>query len=193
MSPILGIFASGANVAAGAFESIATATGTGSSGTITFSSIPGTYQHLQIRFISKSTQGGVATLYPFTIRFNGDTSANYAYHQLRAANVTAGAFGTADASSISSNGSVILNSSSGYANMHTTGIIDIHDYASTSKNKTLRMICGSDPNTTASVVSLNSGLWFNASIAAITSIDIIVGTGSWTTTSQFALYGIKGA
>ena len=36
------------------FESIATVSGTGSSGTITFSSIPATYKHLQIRYIGKT-------------------------------------------------------------------------------------------------------------------------------------------
>jgi hypothetical protein len=49
---ILGIIASSKlGVPAGAYESIASATGTGSSATITFSSIPSTYQHLQILYL----------------------------------------------------------------------------------------------------------------------------------------------
>ena len=58
------------------FDSIASATGTGSSGTITFSSIPQTYKHLQIRGIGRLdvVTGGVST----RIRLNGDTTSNYA-------------------------------------------------------------------------------------------------------------------
>ena len=39
------------------YESIASATGTGSSGTITFSSIPSTYQSLQLRVSCINTTG----------------------------------------------------------------------------------------------------------------------------------------
>jgi len=58
----------------GSYESIASASGTGSSGTITFSSIPSTYTHLQIRGIGRNS-------YPSTqvnVRFNSDTGSNYA-------------------------------------------------------------------------------------------------------------------
>ena len=67
----------------GSFESIATATGTGSSSTITFSSIPSTYTHLQIRGIGKSVLSTPASSDYAKMYFNGDTStANYYAHQL---------------------------------------------------------------------------------------------------------------
>jgi hypothetical protein len=72
-----------------------------------------------------------------------------------------------------------------YAN---AGIIDIHDYASTTKNKTTRMFGGIDKNGSGEV-SLFSGLWRNTS--AITSINIYMSSGNWTTDSTFSLYGIK--
>ena len=60
------------------FESIATATGTGSNSTLTFSSIPQTYKHLQIRVMSR---GNAATDQDnLLIRFNGDTGSNYNSH-----------------------------------------------------------------------------------------------------------------
>ena len=75
----LGTFSQGASGGGAAFESIASATGTGSSDSITFTSIPGTYQHLQISGISRSTNASVG-LANLTIRFNSDTTnSNYSY------------------------------------------------------------------------------------------------------------------
>ena len=62
------------------FESIASASGTGSSGTITFSSIPSTYKSLQIRIFAQSNAGTAArSLY---IQTNNDTGSNYVRHDL---------------------------------------------------------------------------------------------------------------
>jgi len=47
----LGILAASGGGAAGAFESIATVTATGSQTSLTFTSIPNTYQHLQLMFL----------------------------------------------------------------------------------------------------------------------------------------------
>ena len=83
MSPILsarggmsaGAYGWGAASGAGtSFESIATATGTGSSGTITFSSIPSTFKHLQIRGISRNSANSIGAL----MQYNSDTGSNYA-------------------------------------------------------------------------------------------------------------------
>ena len=70
----------------------------------------------------------------------------------------------------------------------TNFIIDILDYANTSKYKTVRIALGSDRNGSGEV-GLFSGLW--QSTAAVTTIAINCGQ-NYTTTSQFALYGIKG-
>ena len=79
------------------YESIASATGTGSSGTITFSSIPGTYQHLQIRINSRNDSTDGATT---TMRFNGDTGSNYARHYLYGDGATVSASGNATTTSM---------------------------------------------------------------------------------------------
>ena len=80
LNTILGSFSTGAPpVAPSSYESIATATGTGSSATITFSSIPSTYEHLQIRFTGKGTGSAEVDT---SIRFNSDTGSNYAWHQV---------------------------------------------------------------------------------------------------------------
>ena len=179
-----------------AFESIATATGTGSSGTITFSNIPSGYQHLQIRYIAKVTTTTQSN-YDLTIRFNGDTAANYASHALKGSGA---AVSTATSSSATSMLKIIEfpipSSATIFNSMFGVGIIDIHDYLSTSKNKTVRAFSGLEANrstTPTGFVSLGSGLWFKTP-EAITSISLIAsGSTLWTTTSQFALFGIKGA
>jgi hypothetical protein len=176
------------------FESIATVSGTGSSATITFSSIPSTYVALQLRFIGKSTDSATNTQYNYRLRFNSDTGNNYARHALNGDGAVAQATGASSVDSIGPSYTPIPNSGSGLTNMMGVGIIDIHDYASTTKNKTARVFTGTDLNRTTAPtgqVILHSGVWLNTN--AITSIDLQLTTGSWTTSSVFSLYGIKGA
>ena len=163
----------------GMFESIASATGTGSSGTITFSSIPSTYKSLQIRLKVDASSGGQA------MRFNSDTGNNYARHYMGGNGSSVFAGGTA-----STNLMFVGNDSA--TSYPSVIIIDIHDYASTTKNKTIRAIFGQDSNGAGSVY-LYSGVWLNTS--AITSLSLgqanfggIFGTGT-----VASLYGIKGA
>lgn len=179
--PLLGIYAGSVQKASGAFESIATATGTGSSGTITFSNIPGTYQHLQIRYLNTTSSSGESVL----MQFNSDTGSNYTRHWIRGQGSTASASGTASTTSI-----YVGSTNSGTDTTYPeVSIIDIHDYASTSKNKTARAFTGIDKNGSGDV-QLLSGLW--QSTSAITSIKLFI-TANFTTNSVFALYGIKGA
>jgi len=169
------------------YESIATATGTGSSGTISFTSIPSTYTHLQVRILGRSDAaflGGRATL-----RMNNDSGANYASHVLTGIGTGAGvaAAGNASATSIDY---IYIVGASATANIMSAGVIDIHDYASTTKNKTVRILSGEDRNSVGRV-GVASGLW--QSTTAVNRLDIITTSGNWTTASTFALYGIKGA
>jgi hypothetical protein len=182
LNTLLGTLSSGVAASTSSYESIATATGTGSSGTITISSIPATYKHLQLRWMPTNTTSG-QTIY---MRVNSDTGANYAKHLLVGTGTAASASGTASTTSIEIEGNNIGSGTTYPA----CGIIDIIDYASTTKYKTIRSIAGFDANGSGEV-DIVSGLWMNTS--AITSITIFVGTGNFTTSSTFALYGIKGA
>ena len=171
------------------FESIATATGTGSSSTITFSSIPSTYQHLQIRGITRCT---TTTPEPgntyWDITLNSDTGANYATHRLNGNGTSATALGLS-----SQNVARIYSLGSRGSETNRIGvcILDIHDYASTTKNKTIRAIGGIETNGSNSEISLTSGLWVNTS--AVSTITITVGSGNFATNTSIALYGIRGA
>lgn len=170
------------------YESIATATGTGSSGTITFSSIPQTYTHLQIRCISKNTQAGTGNV-QINLTLNGSTTG-YAHHWIYGDGATVSVSGTASTTNIQLIAGECY-SSSGY---HSVGILDILDYASTTKNKTTRWFGGANGNETAGAFffGISSGLWTNTN--AITSISLTNSSASnFATTTQFALYGIKAA
>lgn len=186
--PILGIMASSVLKATSSFESIASATGTGSSATITFSSIPSTYKHLQIRCTARSDSGISSDF--IVLRLNNDTSANYTYHGIEVETSTASAFG---ATGETAGFGTRVTTSTVASNIMGTDIIDISDYASTNKNKTIRHFGGDDRNgvSPASSLGLRSNLWISTS--AINRIDIISYRGAnWTTASTFALYGIKG-
>lgn len=186
MSPILGIIASGANVSATAFESIASAAGTGSGTTITFDNIAGTYQHLQLRILARDAQATTAR--SITIRANNDTGSNYARHELTGDGATVSAGGQGSLTSI---GTYSIPAASATANIHGVYIIDLHDYASTTKTKTFRIFGGYDVNGTGGTIRLQSGLWNSTS--AVTRLDVISNGTGFTTSTVVSLYGIKGA
>lgn len=178
---------------AGDYQSIATVTvGSGGSSSISFSSIPSTFKHLQLRVLSRgtdATNGGVQVW----MRFNGDTAGNYSWHNLvgyqgAGSGVSAGA-GTST--------SYMYNSyqpSAGQASgIFGAALTDILDYASVDKYKTIRSLNGYDMNGSTSgynYANLFSGNW--RSTSAVTSIDLICNTGNFDQYSSFALYGIKG-
>ena len=160
-----------------AFESIASVSPT--SGTsVTFSSIPADYQHLQLRW--NLDNGGNTQL---LLRMNSDTGSNYSFHLLYGTGSSAAATGGSSATSINYGG--FAGTSSGLA----VGIIDIVDYASTTKYKTTKTFSGRDTNGTG-WIQLSSGLW--QSTSAITSITLIDPNYTFSN-GTIALYGIKAA
>ena len=175
----------------GSFESIATYTVT--SGTVNsfeFTSIPATYQHLQIRATYKDSDTATLATKFLDMYLNNDFGNNYAFHSLTGNGSAASASGSATQGWIRVQNAGI-NSGSGGTNMVGVMVIDIHDYSSTNKNKTLRVFSGGDVNGTAGALSLSSGLWQNT--AAINRLTFESGgTGAFAVGSTFALYGIKG-
>ena len=163
--PILGIIASQDYTRiTSSYESIASATGTGASGTITFSSIPATYSHLQIRCNARTDAGFSSDFIQF--RINSDSGANYTYHGLEGDGSAASAFaGTGETVAL---GTTITGASAS-ANIMGSAIIDFIDYATTTKYKTVRHFGGTDRNGTGAT-RLESNLWLNTS--AISTITI---------------------
>lgn len=183
MSPILGIWSSAQQAAfAGSYESIATVTvGAGGSSTITFSSIPSTYKHLQIRAIAR----GTAATNEIWAQFNSDTAANYSTHQVYGSGSAAGATGTSGTTYVKVGE---ISGTNAGASVFGTSVIDILDYADTNKYKTTRALTGVDANGTGYVL-LASGNW--RSTSAISSITLYYSSYSFNQYSSFALYGCK--
>ena len=183
--PILGIMASQISVhltPPSSFYSIATLSLSGVK-TGTFTSIPSTYKSLQLRFNVIDTIGYSS---PW-VQFNGDTSTNYTSHWL---------YG--DGTSVSAGGfTAIAEVYLGGVNTNNTvyplvGVVDIVDYASTSKNKTVRQFVGNNDNGAGNgpYVAITSGLWINTS--AISSIKFFNGSSeNWAAGSTVSLYGVK--
>jgi len=161
-----------------AYVSIATVTLTGTASDITFSSIPQTYKHLQLRGIHFLTSWA-------QLQWNGVTSANYSEHELRGdGSVTFSSRANGDVG-------VRFMLSNGSASYPTVGITDILDYSDTNKNKTIRSLSGSDSNGSGQKVQLISG--FYPATTAITSLTITdYFGGTLPAGTSFALYGIKG-
>ena len=153
--------------------------GSGGSATASFTSIPSTYTHLQIRSMCFAVNDD-ENLY---IRFNSDSGSNYARHYLEGNGATASASATAP-----DTGGVFSNTSNGTSPY--IAVCDILDYAKTNKNTTIRALSGRDRNGSGSI-ALRSSVWLNT--AAVTSITILAGSGNLSSGSQFALYGINGA
>ena len=170
----------------GTFESIATATVDASgSSSITFSNIPQNYTHLQLRATARSSQADQSD--QIGVRFNSDSNANYAFHQVGANGSSVFSTGAGSQTTLVP---IYITGSSSAANVFGSGIIDILDYSSTSKNKTIRAISGYDNNSLGYSL-LRSGLWINTS--AISTITCAPDSGNFVQYSQFALYGIRGA
>jgi len=159
--------------------------GSGGSASISFTSIPATYKHLQVRAIVRSsTTGNDAWV---TYALNGDTTtSNYGNHYL---------FGTGTsviaAYNSGTDGNLVaraMGSASGATDVFAPNIIDILDYANTNKYKVVRTLSGQDNNGSRNLVGLTSNLWSNT--AAINSITFNT-ANNFQQYTQFALYGIK--
>ena len=175
-----GLFSTGTSPVTSSYESIATVNvGLLGQSTISFTSIPSTYKHLQIRGLTLS-----ATAINYVrVRFNSDTGTNYTRHLLE---------GTGTAA-VAENATGLTFTPAGYTGAVSNPsvfVMDILDYQNTNKYKTTRSLSGIDQNGSG-YVDFGSGLWLNT--GAISSIDITHSSGiNFNQYSSFALYGIKG-
>jgi hypothetical protein len=188
--PILGIIASQISGhlfgPTGAYDSIATVTvGSGGASSITFSSIPSTYQHLQVRGIARGTYNLGATS-AISMQLNGNTTiGDYSTHLLDGNGSSASVYGAADdyPQGASSNATAA-------ANIFGAAVFDILDYTNTNKYKTVRVLSGND-NNGSGTLRFGSGAFY-ANTNAISSITLLSSSGNFTEYSSFALYGIRG-
>lgn len=175
----------------GAMIPLATVTvGAGGSSSISFTSIPSAYEHLQIRAIGRTNRSATGGDYSLVVINNDASASNYSMHQLlgNGVSVLVGGYPQTFAGALISRWAAASDGS----NMFGVAIIDILDYANTNKYKTIRSLGALDTNSANCQINLESNLWMNTS--AITSLTINPGAGtSWSQYSSFALYGIKRA
>jgi hypothetical protein len=180
--PILGIIASqNYPRITNSYESIATTTvGAGGASSVTFSSIPSTYTHLQVRIMARSSYNFTADYMTLTV-----PSAGTYYHVL---------YG--NGSSTTSLGSnyiklvTLMPGATSTASAFTTAVVDILDYTSTNKTKTMRSLNGYDANGSGTVGLFSANIDTTSAISTLTfSSD---NASNFVQYSSFALYGIRG-
>lgn len=183
LNSIVGLLGTGVTtpVSTNSYESISTVTvGSTPQSSVSFTSIPSTYTHLQIRYMIPAS----SLQYDLKMQYNSDTgSTQYTRHYLYGdgSSVAAG-YTNQEFTSI---GYPFTSNSQPYI-----GIVDILDYANTNKYKVHRSLSGVDQNGSGSVIMF-SGLW--KSTSAISTITLTAAANSFQQYSHFALYGIKGA
>lgn len=167
------------------FNLIQTYTLSSAQSSVTFSSIPQTYKHLQVRGIAiKDFSTGTIAL---ASTFNGVSGSSYTNHQLIGNGTSAIADGNATGtySNMPYLG-LVGNASSGAFGAF---VIDILDYTDTNKYTTVRSLNGLDTNG-GGQVQLVSSLF--TSTNAITSMTFFTyATGNLGAYSRFSLYGIS--
>jgi hypothetical protein len=159
-----------------AFDSIATfspTTGT----SVTFTSIPQTYKSLQVRAFVKNSSGVANVI----ARPNSNATSIYKWRNLR---------GNGTTLTTSNSGSSADNVRLGSFDDTYGGvfILDIHDYASTTLNKTLRASSGYNASGTTELGTSGGSMY---STSAITSLQILNESANFAAGTVIALYGIN--
>jgi hypothetical protein len=174
--------ASGGGGGSADYELISTTVLGSNTGTITFSS-GGTwsaYKHLQIRMVARSSSSGNVQL-----RVNSDTGTNYSWHRLTGNGSSASSYGLDTRSYIQ------LPEATTEATIFSATILDILDFGSTTKNKTMRSFSGY-VQASNQMVNYYSAAWQSTSAITDLTISDFTSGSSFTTGSRFSLYGLKG-
>ena len=167
---------------------LATVSLTGNATAVVFSGIPSNYTHLQVRALARTDRTVDPRDY-LGIRFNSDSTSSYTSHQLAGSGSSATSGGGGAGTEIQLG---LAASAAQASSIFGSTIIDILDYANTSKNKTIRLLSGVDSNDTNGSIRFESSVWLKTE--AISTVSIEPGIGSnFVANSHFALYGIKGA
>lgn len=176
----------------GDFDAIATITTTAdNSNNLQFTNIPQTYKHLHMRAVAV---GGVQSAndgrgFWYSINLNDETEINA--HWLNGA---LGSVGSGASSSRPIGNAMRMNTNTSNS-PYGVALIDLLDYTSTTKNKTLRSYSGVvNPFSVygqLNAVTLHSGL--RVTTQPVTTITFVDTAGaSFGPGSSFALYGVKG-
>ncbi len=172
-----------------AYESIATVTLNGTQGYAEFLSIPATYTHLQVRFIGRSSQAGTARTSISMLLNSVQAGTPYDNQRLFSHSASNVDFTSAANNNRMDVGHTLQDGNT--SNIYSVGIVDIHDYTSTTAFKRLQFFGGWTDAT--STITLGSGQWRSTSAVTAVAFSIENNGFNWASGSTFSLYGIKGA
>ena len=151
-----------------------------------FTSIPGTYNHLVLRFVLRQTAAGVSNR-QLHLRFNNDSSSIYDTQQLVGNN------SSASAAAFSAASVAILGytpAATATANYASAGVIEIPGYALTTFFKHGTCQTGQDTNGAAANFRSDATSFVWRSTAAITRIDLLPQSDNFLAGSAVYLYGV---
>jgi hypothetical protein len=172
----------------GSFDLLETTLISSNTASVTFSNLNNysAYKHLQVRIAARSDRA--SSVANIGIRFNSDSGSNYATHLLEG---TGTAVSTGARTGDSATGRFKIPGNTATANSFGASVIDILDFASSSKNTTTRHLAGMHETSASQYqIILSSGLWVNT--AAVTSVFFYELNGNnFVSGSRFSLYGIK--
>lgn len=151
--------------------------------TVTFSSIPATYDDLVVIMYARA----VTADQTLNCRFNSDTNSNYSTTGMRTTGSVANTSSATNATFAYVAFDIgVLNGTDKFSAL----TLNVFNYANTSYNKTYLTRHSAD-NAGTGGVEFNAGLW--RSTSAINSITLTMSFGSFRANSAFELYGVKKA
>lgn len=167
------------------FELISSATATGSTSSVTFSSIPQTFSDLVIKVSDRAATDTQSA--PVLLSINGNTSN---LSSKRILSVGSGAISQSGTGN-SGIGGVLGNGSDFTANVFGSGEVYILNYTSSTAYKSISIDSTNENNGAAGYMAFTAVLW--SSNSAITSITLTQEVGNIANNSTFYLYGVKNA
>lgn len=148
---------------------------------ITTATLPTNLKHLRIYL---SGRGDTGSLPQISMRFNGDSGANYNSDAVEGTSPTTVAGNSAGSNSAAIIGNIM--GASDTANKAGSAAIWIPDYSGTTFHKTYESVSHYANTTNIKVVTWG-GNWANT--AAITTITFLIGAGNFVSGTRISIYG----
>lgn len=179
----LGLLSQGGGAGgASGFQLISTSLLSTTTASVTFSDIPATFKHLQIRVVARYT--AATSISNITLRFNSDTGSNYGYQSMRGQAATV--FSTSSSSYETKLLVGDMPGASAAASSFGSSFIDVIDYANTTKIKTTKTFGG---NAAFLDVYAFNGTWNSTSAVSSILVSDANTSASFAAGTRISLYG----
>jgi hypothetical protein len=169
-------------------EAIATTYLEADAASVTFSGIPATYEHLQVRGNYKSAGPGTEWNDVTVQDASGGIGSNYSTHYMYADGTSKAAGSATGATKWNFPSATASGASEGSA-WYGTIIVDILDYTNTNKNTTIMYTCGNS----SGVNSLSFGSGLASDTDTIVQLTFGFASDNLLRGSVFTLYGLNSA